>query len=119
MIIKIKNLRLKTIIGIYDWEASFQRDVVINAEIESDFEESCKSDNIKDTIDYDQLINKINNLVKNSRFNLIEKLAQSIINSIMEDKRIKRCKLELDKVKVIDCVDSFSITLEKTNGPKN
>lgn len=113
MIIKIKNLRLKTFLGIYDWEKTFDRNIVINARIESYSELSCETDNIKDTIDYDHLTNKIKNFVKNNKFNLIEALARSLINMIMEDIRIKKCKLEIDKIGAVEDVESFSVTLKQ------
>ena len=36
MIIKIENLRLRTIIGIYDWEKENRQDLVINVSIDFD-----------------------------------------------------------------------------------
>lgn len=113
MLIKIKNLRLKTIIGIHDWEAKIDREIIINATIETDFEESLQSDDITDTINYDTIITKIKNLIAQNRFKLIEKLAQQVMNTIMEDSRIKGCTLEVDKVGVVPDVDSFSITIQQ------
>ena len=36
MIIKIENLKLRTIVGIYEWEKKTKQDIVINVEIEFD-----------------------------------------------------------------------------------
>jgi dihydroneopterin aldolase len=113
MLIKVKNLRLKTILGVYAWEDFIDREIIINAEIETNHLDSLASDNIADTIDYDEIISKIKNLLQSQRFKLIEKMAAEIMKKIMEDKRIVRCKLEVDKVGVIAGVDSFSITLEQ------
>ncbi len=112
MLIKIKNLRLKTNLGIHDWEQNFERQIIINAEIETDNESSLKSDKIEDTIDYQVITENIQNLIANNRFKLIEKMAQEILEIIMSDQRVKRCKVELDKVGAIDCVESFSIVIE-------
>ena len=113
MIIKIKNLKLQTILGVYEWEKTIDRDIIINAEITTDNLSSLRSDNIEDTIDYDILISKIRNLIKDNRFKLIEAMAQGLVDVIMEDKRIFKCKLEIDKVGVVEGVDSFSVTLEQ------
>ncbi len=112
MLIKIKNLRLKTILGVHAWEETIDREIIINAEIETNEVASLASDNIDDTINYDEIIFKIKNLVKSKRFKLIEKMTAEILDKIMQDKRISRCKVEVDKVGVIDDVDSFSVTLE-------
>ncbi len=111
MIIKIKNFRLKTIVGCHDWEKNIDREIIINVEIESDFDKALSSDNIEDTIDYESLSEKIKNLIATNRFALIEKMAQEVMNLIMEDKRIKKCKLEIDKVGAVEGIESFSVTL--------
>ena len=59
MIIKIKNLSLETVIGVYGWEKNKPRTLIFNVEIETDFIEGIKSDHLKDTIDYDIVVNQI------------------------------------------------------------
>ncbi len=115
MLIKIKNLRLYTIIGVFDWEQNIDREIIINAEITTNFTKSLHSDELSDAIDYDQIILKIKNLVANNRFKLVEKMAQTLMDAILEDQRISKCKLEIDKVGVVENVDSFSITIEQEN----
>lgn len=114
MIIKIKNLKLKTIIGIYDFEQSIDREIIINAKIKTNHTKSLESDDIKDAIDYDQITNKIKNIVKNNRYKLIEKLTQAIMDEIMQDTRITECKLEIDKVGAVEDLESFSITITQS-----
>jgi dihydroneopterin aldolase len=115
MIIKIKNLRLKTIIGIHDWEKNIDRDIVINAEIHTNFNNALKSDKIEDAIDYDNIVNQIKNLVATNRYQLVEKMAQDMINNILEDKRINKCKLEIDKIGLNSSLESFSVIIEQEN----
>ncbi len=115
MIIKIKNLRLKTIVGIYKWEEKIDREIIINAEIETDHENSLVSDDINDTIDYDKLVSQIKLLISQKRFKLIEKMAQDVMDLILSNKKIKRCKLEIDKLNAVEALESFSITLIQGN----
>jgi dihydroneopterin aldolase len=110
MLIKLKNLHLKTIIGVYKWEDDVERKILINIEIETDHVESMKSDDIKDAIDYDVITKNIKDLVKNNRFKLVEKMVDEILNLIMTDKKIKKCKLEIDKIGAVADLESFSIT---------
>lgn len=115
MITKIKNLRLNTIIGVFDWEEKVNREIIINIEITSSDNKAAYSDNIADAIDYDSLVLKVKNLVANNRFKLVEKLAQSVIDEILKDRRIKKCKVEVDKVGAVENVESFSVTIEQEN----
>ncbi|MES2677992.1 MAG: dihydroneopterin aldolase [Pseudomonadota bacterium] len=110
MIIKIKNLKIDTILGVYEWENNYPRTLLFNVEIQSNCDQSMISDNIKDTIDYDHVTNQIRDYVVNNRCHLIEKMVGEILDLIMQDQRISKCTLEVDKLKVYDFVDSFSVT---------
>ncbi len=114
MKIKIKDLKLKTIIGIYDWEKNFEREILINLEIDVGDSKSLYSDSIDDTVDYEIIYNQIKNLVSTKRFKLIEKLAQEIIDLIMLDLRILKIKIEIDKMHIFKEARSCAICIEKT-----
>jgi dihydroneopterin aldolase len=113
MLIKIKNLKLKTVIGIHEWESAIDRQIIINIEIETDHEKSLSSDEISDAIDYDSIVSKIKDLISKNRYKLVEKMAQEIAELIMKDFRVKRCNLELDKVGAIEGLESFAVVIEK------
>lgn len=113
MILKIKNLKLKTVLGVHSWEEKVDREIVVNVELESNFTKSLESDEISDAIDYDEISSKIKNLIATTRFKLVEKMAQQVMNLIMQDDRIIRCKLEIDKLGAVESLDSFSVTLEQ------
>lgn len=114
MLLKLKNLRLKTIIGIHAWENDIDREIIINIEIKLSEQPVIASQNIEDTIDYDTITTQIKNLISHNRFGLIETMTKAILDKIMEDERIQRCKVEIDKVGAIESLESASITLEKT-----
>lgn len=117
MIIKIKNLRLKAWVGVYEWEKKQAREVIVNAEIVTGHRKSMKSDDLADAIDYDVIINKIKDHVQNHHYQLIERMLEEVLDLIMQDSRILQCKLEIDKPKVHDFLDSFSVTdTRKNNG---
>ena len=112
MLIRIKNLKLKTIIGIYDFEEKIQRELIFNIELEVKSNKALASDAISDTVDYDDII-KIVKTIGKKRFALIEKMAAEIVVEIMKNKKIARCKLEIDKTKLYDDVDTCSVVIEK------
>ena len=111
MIIKIKNFKFKTILGIYEWEEKVEREIIINAKIETDYDRARFTSKIKDTIDYDEIITKIKNLLSEKKFRLIEEMVQQMLDLIMKDVRIKKCEIEIDKVRVVENIESFSVTL--------
>lgn len=109
MKIRIKNLRLKTIIGVNDWERETKQDVVINVEIEFDGQKAAATDDIGATINYRTLSKRIIQEVEESRFYLLEKLAHHILQVVLEDKKVVRATIEVDKPNALRHADSVSV----------
>lgn len=109
MLIKIKNLRLKTIIGTNDWERKKKQEVIINVEVEVYDKGLIKHDDIGSTLDYKVLNKKIISFVESSKFHLLERLTSEIIQIIIKDKRVKMAKVEVDKPGSIRKAESVSV----------
>lgn len=110
MIIKIENLRLRTIVGIYEWEKKARQDLVINVQLEFDGSKASKTDNIEDTVDYKIINKKIIEFVENGNFNLLERIAGGIIKIALENKNIDKVTVKIDKPGALRFADSVSIT---------
>ncbi|HDQ45963.1 MAG TPA: dihydroneopterin aldolase [bacterium] len=114
MLIRIKNLRLRTVIGVNDWERELRQDVIVNIEMACDGNRAVNSDDLNDTVDYKTLKRRIIRLVESSRYRLIEKLAHEILNLVMEDVRVSRAVVEVDKPHALRYADSVSVVAEQT-----
>jgi len=107
--IYIKNLRLRTIIGIEKFERNNRQDIVINAAIEIDADAAADSDDVKDILNYKTLTKKIVKFAEQSDFFLLEKLTDQILKLIMEDPRALAATVEIDKPAALRFADSVSI----------
>jgi dihydroneopterin aldolase len=56
-----------------------------------------ESDDIADTLDYRQAIETVKQLVKTSKFALVEKLASAIATAILELDRVQQVRVQLSK----------------------
>ncbi|HHS13821.1 MAG TPA: dihydroneopterin aldolase [bacterium] len=112
MIIRIKNLRLRAVIGINDWERKTCQDVIINIEFEFDGTRAAESDDLKDTVDYKNLKMQIMKEVESSRFFLIDKLAHHVLTLIMRDQKVQWARVEVDKPHALRFADSVSVSCE-------
>ena len=109
MIIRIKNLKLKAIVGLNDWERKRLQPVTINIAMTIDETAVVQSDDIHDTVDYKELKKRIIEAVETSNFYLIEKLAHHILEIVMQDSNVLRATVELDKPGALRFSDSVSI----------
>ena len=110
MIVKIKNLRCRTIIGVHDWERRDPQQVVVNVQMEFDGARAAQSDDLADTVDYAAIKKRILEEVERSRFQLLEKLASHILAIAMDDPRVTATTVEVVKPHALRFADSVSVT---------
>jgi D-erythro-7,8-dihydroneopterin triphosphate epimerase len=113
MIIRIKDLRLRAIIGFKEWEREKKQDITINLVIESGLEKVVETDDIEDGIDYKVITKKIIDEVEKTEFSLLEKLAGFILDIVMANERIDRATIEIDKPHALRFARSTSIELTR------
>lgn len=110
MIIKIENLRLRTIIGVYDWEKENRQDLIINVTIDFDGRKATESDSIDDTLDYKAINKKIISFVETNDFNLLERVAGGICDIVFEYPAVRWASVKVDKPGALRFADSVSVT---------
>ncbi len=109
--IKIKDLKLRTILGVEEWERKVKQDIIINIVIEFDASKAAESDDLNDTVDYKSMKQNIIKLVEDSQFFLVEKLAAEVIGICMSDQLVKKASVEIDKPHALRFANSVSVTL--------
>ena len=110
-LVHIKNLRLRTIIGINDWERKNKQDVIINIKIRFNAARAGQTDCVEDTVNYKTLTKRIIQTVEQSQFYLVEKLAQVILDIAMENPEVVKAWVEVEKPFALRFADSVSIKL--------
>ncbi|UAA37362.1 dihydroneopterin triphosphate 2'-epimerase [Paraneptunicella aestuarii] len=109
--IRIKNLRLRTYIGIKDEEINNKQDVVVNVTIHYPAESAVNSDEMQDALNYRTITKKIISLVENNRFSLLEKLTSDILSIASEHPWVTYAEVEVDKPHALRFADSVSLCL--------
>ena len=96
-IIYIKDLRVETIIGIFDWERKVKQEVSIDMEFTFDCKKAAATDSIDDTIDYKAICKGVIKFVEDSSFQLQESLAEGIAALVKEEYNLESIKLRVSK----------------------
>jgi FolB domain-containing protein len=108
MIVRIRNLRLRVIVGVYEWEQTRPQEVTVSIEYELDASRAVTTDDISDTVDYKAMKKRIMDETENARFNLLEKLASDILAVVMRDEKVLRATVEASKPSALRFTDSVS-----------
>ena len=96
-IIYIKDLRVKTIIGIFDWERKVKQEVSIDMEFTFDCKKAAKTDSIEDAVDYKTICKAVIKFVEDSSFQLQESLAEGIASLVKNEFHVESIKLRVSK----------------------
>ena len=75
-IVFIEDLRIETVIGIYDWERRIRQVVALDIEMRFDNTRPAASDRIEDTLDYKAVSKRLIGFVEAAEFQLVETLAE-------------------------------------------
>ena len=96
-VIRINDLKVRTLIGAYSWERVNKQELIINITIEYDASKACRSDQLKDALNYESVATKAIKTIERSGHTLLEKLTSKLLAGIMSDRRVERAHVRVDK----------------------
>ena len=112
-IIYLKDLRINTIIGIYDWERCTKQTVILDLEMGTDIRKAADSDSIKDTLDYKAVAKRLMSFVGDSEFELVETLAEGIAEILLKDFQVPWLRLQINKQGAVRGVRDVGVIIER------
>jgi FolB domain-containing protein len=111
--IHIKDLQLRTIIGINADERRDRQDVLVNLVLYVDTRPAGATDDIEQAVNYRTLTKQIIQLVETSQFYLVEKLAAEIAAICLSDARVERVRVTVEKPGALRFARSVGVTVER------
>jgi len=109
----IRDLKISTIIGTFEWERKEKQDVVLNIEISCELRKAGKSDKLEDTVDYKTLKKRIIDLLVKAEYFLIEKAAESIAELCLATPGVIKAKVTVDKPGALRYARSVAVEIER------
>ena len=96
-IVFIRDLRINTVVGIYDWERRIRQTVILDLDMGTDILPAAASDNIEDTLDYKAVAKRVAQYVSEQEFQLVETLAENVAALVLKEFKVAWIKLTLHK----------------------
>ncbi len=112
-IIYINDLRIETVIGIFDWERKIKQTVILDIEMAGDCRKAAQSDDVEDTVNYKGVAKRLIEFVGNSKYQLVETLAEKCAELIMEEFRVPWVKLKLNKQGALRGARDVGVIIER------
>ena len=111
----IKELRVETIIGVFDWERKVRQLVSIDLEMAADIRRAAATGRLEDDLDYKSISKRVTAFVADSRFHLVETLAESIAGLILAEFPTHWVRLTLHKPGALRGATDVGIIIERSS----
>lgn len=112
-IVRISALRVEAVIGVHAWEQRIRQPLVFNLDMATDIRPAAGADDLDQTLDYAAISECIRKLVANSRYALIETLAEQVAQTIREDFGVGWLRLELRKPGAVADAQHVAVVIER------
>ena len=112
--IQIKDLLLRTIIGINEEERRNRQDVLINITLHADTRAAGASDEIEDAVNYRTITKRVIKRVEESGFYLVEKMAAEIAAICLQDPRVEAVDVRVEKPGALRFARSVGVEIHRT-----
>mgnify|MGYP001814360938 FL=1 len=113
----LDELKIDTIIGIWDWERKIRQTVVIDLEMSADIARAAASDDVVDTLNYKAVAKRLQAFVGDSSFQLVETLAENIARIIRDEFDVAWVRVKVHKPGAIRGSKDVGVEIERGDRP--
>ena len=111
--ILVKDLIIKILVGIHNFEKKKKQRVRFNIEIIIDPNLAPDESNLNSIVNYEDIIKSIKKITNKRHYPLLETLGEDIFFRLFKDTKIKKIKLRIEKLDIIKNTSSVGIEIEK------
>ncbi|MFA5087783.1 MAG: dihydroneopterin aldolase [Candidatus Omnitrophota bacterium] len=111
--ISINDLCVKAFIGTKAREKQKRQNIVIQVSFDYDAARAIRTDHLADAVDYAALSREIIRRIEDSRFQLIEKLADAVMKILLAHPGVKAATVEIEKPQAIKSARSVSVRMRR------
>ena len=112
-IVYIRELEIRTIIGIFDWEREQRQVVSLDLEMAANNKAAAATDTIEHALDYKAVAKRLIDFIEGSEFFLVETLAERVASIVMDEFNVPWVKLRLGKPGAVTGSKDVGVIIER------
>jgi len=116
-IVFIRDLRIDTVIGIYDWEREVRQTVSLDLEMSSDIRQAAATDDIQYALNYKSVAKRLIGFIEASEFLLVERMAEEVCRIVREEFDVAWVRLRLSKPGALRGSQDVGLIIERGEKP--
>lgn len=116
-IVYIKELEIRTVIGIYDWEREIRQTVSIDLDMATDIRPAAATEDISKTLDYKAVSKRLIAFIEGAEFLLIETMAEEVAAIVLAEFPVSWLRLRLGKPGAVTGARDVGVIIERGEQP--
>lgn len=112
-IIYLRDLKIDCVVGIWAWERQTTQTLVFDIDMALDVRKAAASDSIDDTVNYKAVAKRVIAFVAESKFQLVETLAEKVAALIVDEFKVSWLRLRLNKRGAIRGAADVGVEIER------
>jgi dihydroneopterin aldolase len=93
----LTDLRIDTVVGIWEWERKIRQTVSIDLEMGADVATAAAHDDIEHTLNYKAVSKRVQSFVGESAFQLVETMAERVAELILTEFEVPWVRVNVNK----------------------
>jgi dihydroneopterin aldolase len=115
----LSDLKIETVIGLWDWERKIRQTVSIDLEMSADIRKAASSDSVEDTLNYKLVAKRLQQFVGDSSFKLVETLAENIAAIVRDEFDVAWVRVKVNKPGAIRGARDVGVIIERGSRPES
>ncbi|MQX36052.1 dihydroneopterin aldolase [Roseospira navarrensis] len=111
----VRDLVLSARIGAYEHEKAAPQRIRLNLDLAVREAAADLGDRLENVVCYDSVLGRVREIVQAGHVNLVETLAERIAAVCLEDSRVRRAQVRVEKLDVFQEAESVGVTIERLN----
>jgi dihydroneopterin aldolase len=116
-IVFLRDLKIETIIGIFDWEREIKQTVTLDLEMAADVANAAKTDSIENTLDYKAVAKRLIEFVGQSEYKLVETLAERVAEIVLNEFNVPWVRVRVNKPGAVRYAGDVGVIIERGERP--
>lgn len=109
----IKDLLVRGVIGIREWEREVDQDILINVTVYTNTLRAAETDSIDDCVDYSALAKKIQHHTETAKRLTVEALANDLAMLCLETPLVRKVVVRVEKPGAVRFAKSVGVEVER------
>jgi dihydroneopterin aldolase len=110
----LRDLRVETVIGIWEWERHVTQVVSMDLEMATDVRRAASSDSIEDALNYRDVAKRIIEHIEGAGFRLVETLAETVARIIVVEFGVPWVRVSVAKPGAIEGAKDVGVVIERS-----